>query len=195
MLATAHAAPAATLGLKMSQAGKAGASVHEGAIPSIKVTVKTPVVEGAVEVSDRGVSASATAPPAPAAANPLASPSKPRAGAVSERRPSDAPRPHRRGTPGADRFVIERVAQAAEPAGTSGREPRSAPAPRPSAPEPATVSADGSRALANAASSGGTTAALAALFFLAVVFASWIAPLVGTTLRPAALSFALQRPG
>jgi hypothetical protein len=196
-LALAPAAPAAALGVEASFPAEVAAAVPKGAVPKVAAAVKTPVVEVAVEVSDRGVAASVTAPPAPAGPSEPAAPSKPRAGSGSERKSTETRTPRRdAATRTATALAVEPpVAPPAGLTGTSRPEPSRGAAPRPSAPEPATASADGPRALADAVGSAGTTAALAALFVLAVAFASWIAPLAAGTVVSPLLSFALQRPG
>jgi hypothetical protein len=197
VLATAHAAPAATLGVQVSLPDTVASSLPKGTVPNVEVAVKTPIVEASVEASDRGAATMATVPPATGKpSTPV--PSEPRADARPERRPSDARQPQRHGRSErkAAPAVVERVAppQVEPPAPVTGG-PTPPSAPRPPAPEPASLTADGPLALADAVSPAGTPAALAALFVLAVVFASWIAPLIARTLAPPLLSFALQRPG
>jgi hypothetical protein len=197
VLATAHAAPAATLGVQVSLPDTVTSSLPKGTVQNVEVAVKTPILEASVEASDRGAAATATVPSATGKPSTPA-PSGPRAEARPERRRTDIRRPQRQDR--SERKVapaaVERVAPPqVEPAApvNGGPTPRSAP--RPPAPGQATLTTDGPLALADAVSPAGTTAALAALFVLAVVFASWIAPLIARTLAPPLLSFALQRPG
>ena len=193
-LMTAHAAPAAALGVQVSLPGPITSSLPKDSVRNVEATVKTPVLEASVEVSSSSAAASATVPPATAQPSTPA-PSEPHAEARPERRPSDARRPQRHGRSERNAAPAAVDPPQVEHAGTVGGEPKPRSAPRPLPPEPATLTADGTLALADAVSPAGTTAALAALFVLAVVFASWIAPLIARTLAPPLLSFALQRPG
>jgi hypothetical protein len=196
VLATAHAAPAATLGVQVSVPDTVTSSLPKGTVPNVEVAVKTPILEASVEASDRGAAATATGPSATGKPSTPA-PSGLRADARPERRPTDVRRPQRqdRSERKAAPAAVERVPPQVEPPAPGTGGPTTPSAPRPPAPEPATLTTDGPLALADAVSPAGTTAALAALFVLAVVFASWIAPLIARTLAPPLLSFALQRPG